>query len=106
MAEGDPYKAQANLGDSDELIIDGTDSSTGAIDVTELAGTGDANVYREVDDGSIIVSTLIEQPTDDWHSQKNILVVSQAENTSIRIVNTSGGNADYLATGYEVTDGA
>ena len=106
MAEGDPYKAQANLGDSDELIIDGTDSSTGAIDVTELAGTGDANVYREVDDGSIIVSTLIEQPTDDWHSQKNILVVSQAENTSIRIVNTSGGNADYLVTGYEVTDGS
>ena len=106
MAEGDPFKAQANLGDSDELIIDGTDSSTGAIDVTELAGTGDANVYREVDDGSIIVSTLIEQPTDDWHSQKNILVVSQAENTSIRIVNTSGGNADYLVTGYEVTDGS
>ena len=106
MAEGDPYKAQANLGDSDELIIDGTDSSTGAIDVTELAGTGDANVYREVDDGSIVVSTLIEQPTDDWHSQKNILVVSQAENTSIRIVNTSGGNADYLVTGYEVTDGS
>ena len=106
MAEGDPFKAQANLGDSDELIIDGTDSSTGAIDVTELAGTGDANVYREVDDGSIVVSTLIEQPTDDWHSQKNILVVSQAENTSIRIVNTSGGNADYLVTGYEVSDGS
>ena len=106
MAEGDPYKAQANLADSDELIIDGTNSETGAIDVTELAGTGGANVFREVDDGTTTVSTLIEQPTDDWHSQKNILVVSQAENTSIRIVNTSGGDADYLATGYEVTDGA
>lgn len=105
MAEGDPYKAQADLADSGELVIDGTNSGTGAIDVTELSGTGGANVYRDVDDGSIAVSTLIDQPTGNWHSQKNILVVSQAANAELRIVNTSGGNASFSVTGYEVPDG-
>ena len=106
MADGDPYKRQAQLGDGGEVVIDGSQSSTGAVDVTELGGTAGADVVREVDDGSITVGTVIDQPTNNWHSQKNVFVVSQSSNISLKITNTSGGSASYFIIGYEVPDGA
>ena len=110
MARQDPITVSATgVADGSDLIIDGSTASTGAIDVFELFGSAGCDVYREVDtdgDGTFEISVLIDQPTNNWHSQKNALSVSQAENTRIRITNTSGGSADFAAVGYEVPDGA
>jgi len=110
MARQDPITISVtDLLDGSDLIIDGSTAATGAIDVFELFGTGGCDVFREVDtngDGTFDVSVVIEQPTANWHSQDNRLTVSQAESTRLRINNTSGGAADFGATGFEVPDGA
>lgn len=110
MADGDPFTTSStSVSDAGDVIVDGSGSSTGAIDITELGGTGDADIYREVDtagDDTWATSVLIDQVTNQWHSQKNILVVSQAENVRLRINNTSGSAQDYYISGYEVSDGS
>jgi len=47
---------------------------------------------------------LIDQVTDDWHSQGNALTVSASENQRIRVNNTSGSAQDFYAVGFEVDD--
>lgn len=110
MARQDPITVSGtSIADGSDLIIDGNSASTGAIDVFELFGTAGCDVFREVDvdgDGTFEVSVVIEKPTGNWHSQDNRLTVSQAENTRLRIVNTSGGAGDFAASGFEVPDGA
>jgi len=110
MADGDPFVASSTgVADGNDFIIDGSSSSTGAIDLTELGGTGGCDVYREIDtatDGTWATSVNIEQTSGTWHSQKNVLTVSQSGNTRIRINNTSGNAADFYVAGYEVSDGA
>jgi hypothetical protein len=110
MADGDPFaKSSTGVADGNDFIIDGSSSSTGAIDLTELGGTGDCDVYREVDtatDGTWATSVLIEQPSGTWHSQKDVLTISQNANVRLRVNNTSGNPQDFYAAGYEVADGA
>jgi len=109
MADGDPFVASSTgVADGGDFVIDGSSSSTGAIDLAELGGTDGADVYREVDtatDGTWATSVLIEQATGTWHSQKNVLTVSQSANVRLRVNNTSGNTADFYGTGYEVSDG-
>jgi hypothetical protein len=108
MALNDTFEVSSTaLADAGEFIIDGSSAGTGAAEVFELAGTGAAEIYREVDpdaDGTFEISTLIDTTSGDWHSQKNQLVVSQNNDVRIRVVNTSGGSADYYAVGMEVDD--
>ncbi len=95
------------LADGGDFIIDGSGLGTGAGNITELSGTGGCDVYREIDpggDGTYEISIIIDQPSGQWHSQGNQLRVSAASNARIRINNTSGGAADFYATGYEVDD--
>lgn len=110
MAQDDPYThSSTGVANGGSFIIDGSNAGTGAIDLTELGGTAAANVYREVDtagDGTWATSVLIEQPTNNWNSQKNVYTVSMAENVRIRVENTSGASADYYAVGFEVPDSA
>ncbi len=109
MARQDPITVSGTgIGDGSDLIIDGSSASTGAIDVFELFGTAACSIYREVDtdgDGTYEVSVVIDQPTDNWHSQDNRLTVSQSQNSRIRIINTSGSIASFSAQGFEVPDG-
>lgn len=108
MAVNDAYaKATDALADQSELIIDGSGSGTGAINITELAGTGTTVVYREVDtanNGTWAVSSQIDNPAGTWHSQKNDLLVSQSQNVRIRLKNDSGSTIDIAVFGYEVDD--
>lgn len=108
MAINDSFEADATgVADSGEFIITGSGSETGAAEVFELGGSGAAEIYREVDidsDGTWEVSVLIDSTTEQWHSQKNQLVVSQSKNVRIRVVNTSGQTANFFATGMEVDD--
>lgn len=107
MGQDDPIVVAENLADGNDLIVDGSNTTTGAIDVNELGGDAAADVYREVDTnqtGAFDTSVLIDQPTSNWHSQKNLLEVSKAAGVRLRINNTSGGSAYYYVSGYEVPD--
>lgn len=106
MAVNDAYVVSgAGIADSDDLIIAGSDTETGAAEVGELAGTVAAELYREVDvddDGTYEVSAQIDSFNGSWHTQKNGLLVSDADNLRLRIVNVSGGAGGFLAAGMEV----
>lgn len=108
MAVGDVAHETANsLASAGDFLISGSSSATGAAEIGEIGGSGDAEVYKESDpdgDGTFEVSVLIDTFTGEWHSQQNGLVVSSAHRTRIRVRNTSGGAADYYATGMEVQD--
>lgn len=108
MAVNDTFHENAiGVADAGEFIVDGSGAGTGAAEVFELGGTGDADVYRETDtnaDGTFDLSVKIDDLTGEWHSQLNQLVVSQSNNHRIRVLNVSGASADYYATGMEVDD--
>lgn len=108
MAINSTYGNSADsLSDGNDLVLDASESETGAVNITELGGNGSCTIYKEFDpndDGTWEVSTQIDSPTDTWHSQDNDLLISQSEKIRIRIVNNSGGTADVWAVGYEVTD--
>lgn len=87
--------------------MDGSGAGTGAAEVQEMGGTGAADIYVESDpagDSSWSVSVLIDSKSGTWHTQRNQLLVSQSQGTRVRINNTSGGAADFFATGMEVDD--
>lgn len=108
MAVNDAFhKTGVSVADTGDFIIDGSAAGTGAAEVFELGGDAGADIYRESDpggDGTYEVSVLIDSKTGVWHSQLNQFVVSQSNNHRLRINNTSGGGANYFATGMEVDD--
>lgn len=90
-----------------DFLIEGNDSATGAAEVSELGGTGGAEIYKETDvdgDGSYEVSVMVDSFTGEWFSQQNGFIISAGERHRLRIRNTSGGTASYYATGMEVDD--
>lgn len=115
MAINDSFvAAESGIANGGSLTVEGVDSGTGAVEITELGGTGDAEVYKEVDtnaDGSYDVSILIADPNDPdvptsgiWHTQDNNLTISASNNMRLRVANISGGSVDFFATGFEVDD--
>jgi hypothetical protein len=108
MALNDTFHVTGNeIADTNSVTADGSSGETGAAEIVELGGTGDANVYRETDvngDGTFEVSVKIDSFAGEWHSQLNQLVVSASNNHRLRIENTSGASQDYYMTGLEVDD--
>lgn len=108
MAVNDTFHQTGDgVADSGDFIIDGSGAETGAAEVFEIGGTGAATIYKETDvdgDGSWSLSVEVDSISGTWHSQLNQLVVSQSNDHRLRIRNTSGGSADYYATGMEVDD--
>jgi hypothetical protein len=106
MAVNDAFGTSNDaLGDTNSLIVDGSTTATGAVELTEAGADGDCKVYREVDtagDGSWATSVLIDKPTGTWHTRENLLLVSQSQNVRFRIKNVSGGPIAVFAAGYEV----
>jgi len=108
MAVNDTYhETGVDIAAGADFIIDGSSSATGAAEIHEFGGTGDADIYRETDvdgDGTFEVSILIDQVTNEWHSQQNQLTISSSENHRILINNTTSSQQDFFATGMEVND--
>jgi hypothetical protein len=106
MAVNDSFAdANTGLADATDWIIDGSSSGTGAVNVTELGGGADAEIYREYDpddDGTFEIRLQVDAPTGSWHSQDNDLLISTSENARLVVRNVSGGAADYAVAGYEV----
>lgn len=115
MALNDRYTEAADgVADTGDLIVDASGTGTGVVRILELGGTGDAEVYREIDigqTGTFEVSDKIADPADNtnptsgqWHSQDNWLNIGNDGTDTearLRIVNVSGASADYYAIGYE-----
>lgn len=90
-----------------ELIIDASGTDTGVVQITELGGTGDAEVYREIDEGqtgTFEVSSVIDTRTGEWHNPDNALLIGNdgtSNELRLRIVNTTASSYDYYAVGFE-----
>lgn len=111
MAEGEFFSAnEASLSDGQDFIVNPTQSETGAIELHTLAGTGSADVYKEIDpdnDGSFEITIKLEDvdsPSSSWHSQNNKIELSSTANHRLRVRNTSGNTRSYHACGIEVID--
>lgn len=108
MAVNDAYtKATDGLADAGDLIVDGSNADTGAVNITEIGATGKVDVYREVDtanDGTWAASVTVDQLTGEFGSQGNDYLVSQSQNIRLRVNNNSGGTIDVFVAGYEVDD--
>jgi hypothetical protein len=106
MAVNDTFtNSTVGLGDTNEFIVDGSSSGTGAVRITEIDGTASAEIYREVDtndDGSWAYRSQVDITNAEFHSQLNGLRVSQTNNIRLVVKNVSGGQADFAAIGYEV----
>jgi hypothetical protein len=106
MAINDAFAdANTGLADATDWIIDGSSSGTGAVNITELGGTADANIFREQDpggDGTWEYRSQIDSVAGSWHSQGNNLLVSTNKNVRLVVRNTSGSSADFAVAGYEV----
>lgn len=108
MAINDVFsESEAGVASGGEFVVAGGPAETGAAEVFELAGTAASTVFRELDpagDGSFGVSVEIDSFGGAFHSQKNQFVVSAGAPSRLRVVNDSGGSADYFAVGMEVSD--
>lgn len=99
--------ADSGIADNNSLIIDGSSTETGSVEVFELGGTVGAEIYKETDldgDGSYEVSVAVDTTSNSWNTQQNQLVVSQSNDHRLKILNTSGGSGDFYAVGMEVDD--
>lgn len=94
----------SSIANGNSFTIDGSESGTGSVIITEMGGSGSADIYRETDatnDGTYAVSVKMDSLTGDWHTQLNNIVVSANNGVRLRITNTSGGSAAYFAVGKE-----
>ena len=109
MAINDVYHETASVDPGDDLVVDAAGTGTGAAEVFEVGGEVDVVVYRETDidgDGTFETSVQVDAFSGPFHSQKNQLVVSQANNHRLRIhaVDSNEESGDVYATGMEVSD--
>lgn len=106
MTVNDAYaNSNEQLADATDWVIDGSDSETGAVNITEMGGGSDANIFREHDttgDGTFNIRVQIDTTSGTWHSQGNDLLVAGSQNVRLVIRNVSGTAADFYVTGYEV----
>lgn len=110
MAINDAYhKAVPDVAPGGDLVVEGQDAETGAVEVFEIGGEPDVEVYRETDTtggGTYDTSVLIDAFSGNFHSQKNQLVVSANSNHRLRIravASNDTAGAVYV-TGMEVND--
>jgi len=108
MAIGDFFsKTEAGVANGSDMLVDGSTSSTGAVEIHTVATSGAADVFKEIDttgDGTYDVSITIDSQTEAIHSQKNKIEVSNTDDMRLRINNTSGSAIDVHVTGIEVSD--
>lgn len=108
MALNDFFKAQKkDVAVDGELVIDGSGSGTGGVEIHEIFTSSGADVYKEVDttgDGNFDISVLIESQNSSFHSQGNQIEISENENVRIRLVNNSSVSVDFAVNGIEVSD--
>jgi len=106
MAVNDSFASSTDgLADTNTLTLDGSGAGTNAANITELGGTGDCEIYRDMDpagDSSWAVTVQIDSVSGEWHSQGNDLLISQSQGIRLRIKNVNSSSIDVYAGGFEV----
>lgn len=116
MALNDRYTATADaLADGSDFVITASGTDTGVVELTEIAGTGDCDVFLEVDDGqdgTFNISIQIGSPSNATYETSGNWRIQAPEHwvgndgttneTRIRVNNISGGAIDATAIGFEV----
>ena len=107
MAAGDFFQVSgADTASSGQLIVDGSSGTTGAVEIHSIVHGADCDVFFEQDsnsDGTFETSVLLDSLVGEGVSQQNKIEVDSNTGWRLRIDNTSGGSADYAATGIEVS---
>jgi hypothetical protein len=99
-------KSQTDLAVDDELIVDGSTSETGAVEIHEIFGSGSVNIFKEIQtggSGDYNLSVNISSQSDVFHSQGNQIEVSDNAGVRIRMVNNGDSVVDYAVNGIEVS---
>lgn len=90
-----------------EVIIDGSTSGTGAVEIHEVFASGGINIFKEIDttgNGTFDFSVRIESQDRALHSQKNQIEVSADEDVRIKVVNIANEKINFGVNGIEVSD--
>lgn len=100
-------QSKQGLNNGGELVIDGSRSETGAVEIHEVYASGATEIFKEIDtngNGSFDFSVLIESRDSQFHSQKNQIEVSQSRDVRIKIVNTGKSSIDCAVNGMEISN--
>lgn len=113
MAADDPYDPPfASIADQATAVFDGSNSSTNAAIVNEIAGNGDAKIrLQESNDSGSTWTTIAQLETDggsttftaDFHTQYNRILVEAdgSEQRRIEITNVDGTTSEFSVSGDE-----
>ena len=107
MVQGDFFSKSAVVSGNGDLIVDGSTSSTGAVEIHTVATEGAASVVKEVDtadNGTFDISIPVESADDAIHSQKNKVEISSSENMRLRITDSTGSSQGMHVSGIEVSN--
>jgi len=116
MAQNDPFSTAAfGVADQATFVVDGSNSGTGAVIVSGLAGNAKAEVRLQAYDGGAATWTTVALLEDDaantifaadWHTQFNRILVNGGGSPSdgdqrLEVKNVSGGAGGFSADGDE-----
>ena len=89
MAAGDFFAKTESVLPGSALIVDGTTSLTGAVEVHTVASNTPVIVEKQVDgngDGEFDMSVVVDESSSSIHSQKNKIEVSEVDNVRLKIL--------------------
>lgn len=105
MAQGDFFAKTELISSDSALIVDGTTSSTGAVELHTVASNAPVKVETQIDsngDGVFDLSIIIDESTSSIHSQKNKIEISQAHNIRVKVTNNGTEQSSIHVTGVEI----
>jgi len=104
---GRSYAASATLADTEEFRINPAETKTGSVQIHQIAHGGSCDVElveSSLDSGySADKRVTLDSFSGEGVSQGNELEASDQGNLFIVITNTSGGEADFIVTGEQVS---
>jgi len=106
MAAGDFFAKTKSVSPGSVLIVDGTTSSTGAVEIHTVASTGAITAQTQVDsngNGTFDITLTVDETASAVHSQKNKIEVSKLDNIRLRIINEDSATNSIHATGVEIS---
>lgn len=108
MAKDTIVRASTGVANGDSFVVDAQRVEGDNARITEVGGTGNVDIYREVDvdnDGNYEISQVIQSETaGSFHSQDADMVIAEHYDVRLRFQNTSGSAQDYWAVGYETDE--
>lgn len=104
---GRSFAASETLSNGGEFIIDPADSKTGSLVIHQIAhgGSCDVELVESSTDSGYTPDkrVTLDSFTGEGVSQGNELEASDQGNLFVVLTNTSGGEADFIVTGEQVS---